>query len=66
MGEDISPKEIIAHLPILCKEKGIKYVTIPTKAELGAAAGIGKPCSSVAIISAGEGDGKELLMKVMK
>ena len=62
----MNPKEIIAHLPLLCKEKGIKYVTVPSKEELGRAAGINRPCSSVAIISAGEGEGKELLMKVLE
>ncbi|MFA5406354.1 MAG: ribosomal L7Ae/L30e/S12e/Gadd45 family protein [Candidatus Nanoarchaeia archaeon] len=66
VAEDVSPKEIIAHIPILCKEKNIKYLTLPTKTELGKAAGIGKDCSSIAIISAGEAEGKELLMKVMK
>ena len=24
-AEDVSPKEIVAHIPILCSEKGIKY-----------------------------------------
>lgn len=66
VAEDVTPKEIIAHLPIICKEKGIKYVTVPSKEELGKASGIAKPTSSIAIISAGEAEGKELLMKVMK
>ena len=65
-AEDVSPKEIIAHIPLICGEKKIKYVTIPSKAELGKAAGLNKDCSSIAIISAGEGDGKELLMKIVK
>lgn len=65
-AEDVNPKEIVAHIPLLCKEKSIKHVTVPSKTELGAAAGLGKDCSSVAIISAGEGDGKELLMKIVK
>jgi len=65
-AEDVSPKEIIAHIPLICGEKKIKYVTIPSKSELGKAAGLNKDCSSIAIISAGEGDGKELLMKIVK
>ncbi len=64
-AEDVSPKEIIMHIPLLCKEKSIKLITVPSKEELGKAAGLGKPCSSLAIISAGESEGKELLMKVM-
>jgi|GEM_PF-2284012 len=66
IADDVSPKEIVAHLPLLCKDKGIKLVSVPSKTELGNATGINKPCSSVAIISAGEGEGKELLMKLMK
>ena len=65
-ADDVSPKEIIAHLPLLCNEKKIKYVSVPSKEELGVAVGIGRPCTSVAIISAGEAEGKELLMKVIK
>ncbi len=66
IASDVEPKEIVERLPPLCEEKGIKFVYVPSKAELGTAAGIGKACSSAAIINAGEGDGKELLMKVMK
>jgi large subunit ribosomal protein L7Ae len=66
IAEDVSPKEIIAHIPILCEEKKIKFISVPTKAELGKAAGLNKDCSSIAIISAGEAEGKELLMKVMR
>ncbi|MBD3312341.1 50S ribosomal protein L7ae, partial [archaeon] len=66
IAEDVNPKVIVAHLPVLCEEKDIKYVYVPSKQELGEAIGITKACSSVAIISAGEGDGKELLMKVLK
>lgn len=65
ISEDVSPPEIIAHLPLICEEKNIKLVRVPSKVELGEAAGV-KTCSSIAIISAGEGDGKELLMKLME
>ncbi len=65
VADDVNPKEIVAHLPLICKEKGIKIINVPSKDELGSAAGLKKACSSVAIISAGEGEGKELLMKVI-
>jgi len=65
-AEDVNPKEIVAHIPLICGEKGIKHLSVPNKTELGNAAGLNKPCSSIAIISAGEGEGKELLMKLAK
>ncbi len=54
IAEDIEPAEIVAHLPALCDEKGIPYIYVPSKRELGAAAGIDVGCSAVAIAQAGE------------
>ncbi len=59
VAADVSPKEIVQHLPILCKEKNIKYVEVDSKQKLGVAVGIKVPCSSVAVIDAGDAD-KEL------
>ncbi len=62
IAEDVSPKEIVMHLPILAEEKGVVYVNVPSKAELGKAAGIKVPTSSVAIIE--EGDAKDLIKSI--
>ncbi|MEM1536148.1 MAG: 50S ribosomal protein L7Ae [Candidatus Pacearchaeota archaeon] len=53
-AENVSPKEIVQHLPVLCEEKGIPYVTVDSKEKLGASAGISVACASVAIIDAGD------------
>ncbi|HLC69013.1 MAG TPA: 50S ribosomal protein L7Ae [Candidatus Bilamarchaeaceae archaeon] len=50
---DVQPEEIVVHLPMLCTEKGIPFVYIPTKKELGGAVGIAVGTSSVAIENAG-------------
>ena len=50
IAEDVKPEEIVAHLPILCDEKGIVYTYVPSKDELGAACGITKAASSAAVI----------------
>ncbi|MEX0569346.1 MAG: 50S ribosomal protein L7Ae [Candidatus Njordarchaeota archaeon] len=50
---DVNPPEIVMHLPPLCKEKNIPYIFVKSKEELGKAAGIQRPASSVAIISPG-------------
>lgn len=53
-AQDVSPKEIIMHLPLLAKEKGCLYGEVSTKEDLGAAAGLEKPTSAVAIVDAGK------------
>ncbi|MFA4952841.1 MAG: ribosomal L7Ae/L30e/S12e/Gadd45 family protein [Candidatus Pacearchaeota archaeon] len=53
---DVEPKEIVQHLPFLCKEKGIKCVEVDSKQKLGLAVGISVKASSVAIVVAGDAD----------
>lgn len=61
-AEDVSPKEIIMHLPLLSKEKGIKCVSVGSKEELGVAAGLTVPTTAIAISK--EGDAKDLIKKI--
>ncbi|MCX6748378.1 MAG: ribosomal L7Ae/L30e/S12e/Gadd45 family protein [Candidatus Pacearchaeota archaeon] len=53
-AKDVSPAEIILHIPMLCKEKNIPYEEADSKEKLGIAVGIKVSCSSVAIIQEGE------------
>ena len=55
-ASDVSPKEIIQHIPVLCKEKKIKCVEVDSKQKLGIAAGLSISCSSIAVINAGDAD----------
>jgi len=55
MAEDVEPAEILAHMPVLCDEKNVPYAYVPSKADLGKAAGMEKPTASVAIIDVGKG-----------
>ena len=54
IADDVEPKEIIQHLPLLCDEKGIPYTTVDSKKKLGVAVGINVSTASVAIIEAGK------------
>ena len=54
VASDVEPKEIIQHLKILCKEKGVKYGEVDSKEKLGISVGIPVKCSSVAVIEAGD------------
>lgn len=54
IAEDVEPEEIVAHLPFLCDEKGIPYVYVPSKDELGRVSGIDKTAASVCIVNHGK------------
>ena len=55
MAEDVSPPEILMHMPALCEEKNVPYAYVPSKAELGNACGLEKPTAAVAVLDAAKG-----------
>ena len=55
-ASDVEPKEIVAHLPIICKEKGILFQEVDSKQKLGIAVGIPVSTSAVAVIEAGDAE----------
>ncbi len=61
-AKDVEPKEVVMHIPLLCKEKGIPCFEIATKEELGAAAGIEVGTAAVAITE--EGESKDMVKKL--
>lgn len=54
IAEDVNPPEIVAHLPLLCDERKVPYVYVPSKLELGKAAGLEVASSSIAIVDPGQ------------
>lgn len=53
---DVEPKEIVQHIPVLCKEKKIKCASVDNKQKLGIAAGLPVSTSSIAIIEPGNAE----------
>lgn len=51
---DISPADVIAHLPVLCEDHNVPYIFVPSRAELGAAAKTKRPTSVVMIMEKGD------------
>jgi len=51
---DVEPKEIVQHIPALCKEKNIPCEEADSKEKLGVAVGLSVPTASVAVIDLGE------------
>lgn len=62
IAKDVNPPEITMHIPLLAEEKGVPCVQVPSKEELGAAAGIDVPTGSVAIVQ--EGEAKQLIKEI--
>ena len=62
IAKDVNPPEITMHIPILAQEKGIPCIQVPSKEELGAAAGVDVPTGSVAIVV--EGESKAIIKEI--
>ena len=56
MAEDVSPPEILFHIPLLCEEKDIPYAYLSTKKELGNTARINVSASAIGIENVGTGN----------
>jgi large subunit ribosomal protein L7Ae len=55
-ASDVEPKEIVQHIPILCKEKNIPCVEADKKEMLGISVGLNVKCSSACIIELGDAE----------
>lgn len=56
IASDVSPEEIVMHLPALAEEKDIAYTFVPDKEELGLAAGINVQSAAIAVTSVGQAE----------
>ena len=51
MAADISPIDVISHIPVLCEDAAIPYVFVGAKSALGESAGTKRPTSVVLVAS---------------
>jgi len=56
VAKDANPVEIVLHLEPLSKEKGVPFVRVDSKEELGTAVGLSVPCVSAVVVDAGQAD----------
>ena len=63
IAEDVDPPEVVAHLPLLCEERKISYIFVPSKEKLGNAVGIDVPSAAAGIVE--EGEAKELIKEIV-
>lgn len=52
---DISPQDVISHIPVLCEDHNVPFVFVTSRAELGAAAKTKRPTSVVMIMEKPDG-----------
>lgn len=50
---DVTPEEVVIHIPMLCKQNSIPYAFVATKKDLGSAIGLDVGTSAVAVENAG-------------
>ncbi len=51
---DVSPKEIVMHLPLLAKDQNVPCIEVKAKTDLGKAVGMNIGASAIAVTDAGE------------
>mmetsp|Transcript_28867 Transcript_28867/g.39956 ORF Transcript_28867/g.39956 Transcript_28867/m.39956 type:complete len:162 (+) Transcript_28867:59-544(+) len=47
LGADTSPYDVVSHIPVLAEQAGLSYVWVPSRRDLGFAAGSRRPTSVV-------------------
>lgn len=50
---DISPADVISHIPVLCEDSSVPFVFVPSKEDLGSAGATKRPTSVVFIVPGG-------------
>jgi large subunit ribosomal protein L7Ae len=55
IAEDVEPPQVVAHLPILCDERKIPYLYVPSKLELGKSAGLDVGSAAISVVEPGAG-----------
>ena len=63
MAADTEPLEIVLHLPLLCEDKNVPYVFMPSKVALGRACGVSR---SVVAASVTTNDKSQLADQIKK
>ncbi|OMJ18942.1 H/ACA ribonucleoprotein complex subunit 2 [Smittium culicis] len=52
---NISPVDVISHVPVLCEDNNVPYIYVPSKEELGFAGCTKRPTSCVMVVPGGKG-----------
>jgi len=64
IAENVSPPEVVAHLPLLCDERKTPYVYVPEKQRIGEAIGLTVGSAAAAIEETG--DSEKLVAEIIE
>ncbi|KAI7888352.1 ribonucleoprotein-associated protein [Mucor mucedo] len=64
MAADTEPLEILLHLPLLCEDKNVPYVFVPSKTALGRACGVSRSVISASITTNEASDLKPQILSI--
>ncbi|KAJ2960034.1 hypothetical protein NQZ79_g4580 [Umbelopsis isabellina] len=56
---DISPIDVITHVPVMCEDEQVPYVFVPSKEDLGTAGSTKRPTSCVMVVLGGKKQDKK-------
>lgn len=59
LAADISPMDVISHIPVLCEDHSIPYIYVTSRAELGMAGQTKRPTSVVMVMGSVGGKAKK-------
>ena len=62
LAADAEPLEILLHLPLVCEDKNVPYVFVPSKQALGRACGVSRPVIAASILS---NEGSQLKSQIL-
>jgi U4/U6 small nuclear ribonucleoprotein SNU13 len=63
MAADAEPLEILLHLPLLCEDKNVPYLFVPSKLALGRACGVSRPVIAASVTT---NEGSQLRPQIEK
>ena len=64
IAENVTPPEVVAHLPLLCDERKAPYVYVPDKQRIGEALGLTVGSAAAAIEETG--DSEKLVLEIVE
>ncbi|KAI8841382.1 50S ribosomal protein L30e-like protein [Chytridium lagenaria] len=63
---DISPIDVITHVPVLCEESDVPYIYVPSKEDLGTAGATKRPTSVIMLLNKNISDFEEAYGEVLE
>ncbi|KAJ2713568.1 RNA binding protein snu13 [Coemansia spiralis] len=64
MAADCEPIEILLHLPLLCEDKNVPYVFVPSKTALGRACGVARAVVAASVTTNEASDLKPQILSI--